>query len=582
MEISDFNISYKGLSERLVFSSSCTPVPQNPEFNPSHGGYGEIESAIYPDGSKNGILVAKKTLQRVKEFNYQFFREVDISNCLRHPCFIDFVGFNFADLSEDQSLHLSPFILTKYLKMGDLNIRKPNATEAERIKIEKVEKKLDIIFYGIARGLRFMHSLNFFHRDIKPDNVLLDDNFYPKIMDFGLSRKLNEENDQLSLGPGTPSFKAPEIIKRKSYSYPADVFSLGMLIYFCIEGDSYFEKITSICRNELRKANLHFENKDQYQHALCSLFSRKLCENYKKRNYPTISDDKNKKKYGELLRKMWEYRPHKRPSLKEVCDIIETIIEHEPLLQGEFSAYKKQIDEYENKNMPAIRQILSMRMENGKSKSDLFTFFHISNENTSRYTFRIHNHALSDDPHCLHAMGLVYFYGRPGIPSDLVAAYKFFLRASVNFHRESQALLSIMDNERDELLQTNPPRGLYYQGMIEEAKGDYKHAARSYLESSKYDIPEAIGRLGLLISKHFNNCEEKGQELILTAIHSQLIDQNILTLLYYHLVLLNCNQGKLNEAKQYCEILKTRGYIEADTINQIIDLKLASQKYPEK
>ena len=116
MEISAFNISYKGLSERLVFSRHCTPDPQNTEINLSQGGFGNIESARYPDGSKDGILVAKKTLRREKELSYMFFREVDISNCLRHPCFNDFVGFNIADLSDDQSLQLSPLILTKYLK----------------------------------------------------------------------------------------------------------------------------------------------------------------------------------------------------------------------------------------------------------------------------------------------------------------------------------------------------------------------------------------------------------------------------------------------------------------------------------
>ena len=371
---------------------------------------------------------------------------------------------------------------------------------------------------------------------------------------------------------------APEIVTQQSYSYPADVFSLGMLIYFCIEGESYFKKIYDQCVEETNQVA-----SNQRQMAIRDLFTRKLCQNYERKNYPPFTKNT---KYETLLKQMWEYNPHNRPSIIEVCDMIQTIIEQQgklqPELLKEFSDYKTQIDDYENENMPAIRQILSTRMENGNSKSDLFTFFHsIMNKNTSRFPFRIHNHALSDDPHCLHAMGLVYFYGQPGIPSDFVAAYKFFLRASVNFHGESQALLSIMDNERDELLQTNPPRGLYYQGMIEEAKGNYASAARSYLESSKYDIPEAIGRLGLLISKHFNNCEDKGQELILKAINSQLIDQNTLTLLYYHLVLLNCNQGKLNEAKTYCEILQTRGYIEADTINQIIDLKLASQKYPE-
>ena len=45
-----------------------------------------------------------------------------------------------------------------------------------------------IILYGIAEGMKYLHSIGIIHRDLKPSNILLDENFYPKICDYGTSK----------------------------------------------------------------------------------------------------------------------------------------------------------------------------------------------------------------------------------------------------------------------------------------------------------------------------------------------------------------------------------------------------------
>ncbi len=61
-----------------------------------------------------------------------------------------------------------------------------------------------------------MHSKNILHRDIKLDNILLDDNFNSKICDFGVSR-IMKEGEIISEKCGTPAYLAPEVILVKGY-----------------------------------------------------------------------------------------------------------------------------------------------------------------------------------------------------------------------------------------------------------------------------------------------------------------------------------------------------------------------------
>ncbi|KAI9088654.1 hypothetical protein K1719_029768 [Acacia pycnantha] len=99
------------------------------------------------------------------------------------------------------------------------------------------------IAVGVARGLEYLHrgcNTRIFHFDIKPHNILLDENFCPKISDFGLAKIcLRNESVVSMLGArGTIGYIAPEVIYRNfgAVSHKSDVYSFGMMVLEMVGG----------------------------------------------------------------------------------------------------------------------------------------------------------------------------------------------------------------------------------------------------------------------------------------------------------------------------------------------------------
>eukprot|EP00742_Colponemidia_sp_Colp-10_P002286 GILJ01002440.1.p1 GENE.GILJ01002440.1~~GILJ01002440.1.p1 ORF type:complete len:691 (+),score=87.38 GILJ01002440.1:103-2175(+) len=97
------------------------------------------------------------------------------------------------------------------------------------------------IFRQVVSGLSYCHNKNVTHRDIKLENLLLDDQGSIKIIDFGFST-CTPPNKRLKIFCGTPSYMAPEIVGRKEYcGHPADIWALGVLMYAMLCGTFPFK-----------------------------------------------------------------------------------------------------------------------------------------------------------------------------------------------------------------------------------------------------------------------------------------------------------------------------------------------------
>jgi tRNA A-37 threonylcarbamoyl transferase component Bud32 len=181
------------------------------------GGFGEVFQGVW-HGKK--VAVKKLTVKNSKFIDNlnKFINEINIISSLRHPNIVLYMG---ASIERDNY-----YMITEYLPKGSLfdyiHRDKGKITEREQI----------IIAYEIAVALKYLHSRNIIHCDLKSSNILIDDNWKIKVGDFGLSRFFNTENPEENRGRiGTPHWMAPEILRGEKYEHSADIFSFGMILW---------------------------------------------------------------------------------------------------------------------------------------------------------------------------------------------------------------------------------------------------------------------------------------------------------------------------------------------------------------
>nr|CAB3458212.1 unnamed protein product [Digitaria exilis] len=190
------------------------------------GGFGCVYKGILPDGQ--GIAV-KKLLGSTGRGLHQLHNEVLVLAELQHKNLVRLQGFC--------SHQNDTMLVYEYIKNGSLdNFLFGNLVTTDYSKRNALswEQQYNIIV-GIAKGILYLHeesSMRIIHRDLKANNILLDNNMEPKIADFGLARLLGEghTHTRTSKVAGTFGYMAPEYVMRGSVSPKIDIFSFGVLV----------------------------------------------------------------------------------------------------------------------------------------------------------------------------------------------------------------------------------------------------------------------------------------------------------------------------------------------------------------
>ncbi|XP_071493732.1 serine/threonine-protein kinase N2-like [Diadema antillarum] len=169
-------------------------------------------------------------------------RIFEAANSIRHPFLVNlFACF--------QTAHHACFVM-EYAMGGDLMMHIHNDVFSET----------RTVFYSacVVLGLQYLHENKIVYRDLKLDNLLLDQDGFLKIADFGLCKEGMGYGDRTSTFCGTPEFLAPEVLTEPYYTRAVDWWGLGVLIFEMLVGESPFpgddeeEVFDSIVNDEVR------------------------------------------------------------------------------------------------------------------------------------------------------------------------------------------------------------------------------------------------------------------------------------------------------------------------------------------
>uniref|UniRef100_A0ACD5W282 Uncharacterized protein n=1 Tax=Avena sativa TaxID=4498 RepID=A0ACD5W282_AVESA len=201
----------------------------------------------------------------------QFQHEFDNLMMLNHPNIVRLVGYCY----ETQRQHMDfqgrlvfaettyRALCFEYMRMG--NLRRHLSDELCGLDWQTRYK----ILKGTCEGLKYLHEgfeQPIYHLDLKPDNILLDENMVAKLADFGLSKLFDEEQTKVTQSPlGTIGYMPPKYLFGHIVSKKLDIFSLGVVMTQIIAGpkghtrcaempyQEFLDQVHENCRNRLRK-----------------------------------------------------------------------------------------------------------------------------------------------------------------------------------------------------------------------------------------------------------------------------------------------------------------------------------------
>ncbi|XP_030549134.1 rust resistance kinase Lr10-like [Rhodamnia argentea] len=283
--------------------SDIKKITRNFRHKLGEGGYGFVYKGVLRSGNE----VAVKILNKPKSNGQDFISEVATVGRIHHVNVVQLVGFCFNNSKQA--------LVYDFMLNGSLDKHLFSKDGNDSLDYKKTYE----ISLGVARGIEYLHrgcDMQILHFDIKPHNILLDENFTPKVSDFGLARLYPMDRSIVSLtaARGTLGYMAPELFYKDigGVSYKADVYSFGMLLM----------EMASRRKN----INAHVEHSSQIYFPLW------VYDQLSKENEVEIEEAEGEK---EITRKMvivalWciQLIPDDRPSMRKVLNMLEGDIDN--------------------------------------------------------------------------------------------------------------------------------------------------------------------------------------------------------------------------------------------------------------
>ncbi|WOK95283.1 G-type lectin S-receptor-like serine/threonine-protein kinase LECRK3 [Canna indica] len=267
------------------------------------GAFGSVYKGVLP--STISINVAVKKLDRlVQENEKEFINEVRSIGQTHHKNLVKLIGY--CNEGTHRLLvyeYMSNGSLVRFL-FGDRKLR--------------WEQRIQIIL-GIAKGLLYLHDeciTPIIHCDIKPQNVLLDDNFVARISDFGLAKLLKTDQTRTNTGiRGTRGYVAPEWFKSMAITKKVDVYSLGVMMLEII-----------CCRRNL-EMSIGEEDEPVLVYWAYDCYNEKKLDLLVKNDEEALADMEEVERFAKIAFWCIQEDPSLRLSMQKVTQMLEGAVE---------------------------------------------------------------------------------------------------------------------------------------------------------------------------------------------------------------------------------------------------------------
>ncbi|KAL6868104.1 hypothetical protein ACP4OV_014949 [Aristida adscensionis] len=274
------------------------------------GGYGAVYKGVHEDGR---VVAVKKLYHMPGLDEMQFQCEIQNLEGLHHPYIVQLVGKSYEE--QDRCVEYNGRLV--FATMIDRAIcleYVPNGSLEKHLYDESYGFSWSArykIIKGICEGLEYLHQRRIFHLDLKPPNILLDQDMLPKIADFGLSRIFSGTRQSHTTNKfiGTIGYVPPEYIEKGKISEKFDVFSLGVIILKLVTGPDVYGTRSDLSSEEfIQMAHENWRKQVQRDGWKDASYLDALCQQVKT--------------CIEIAMNCVQTERHKRPSIRDIIRIL--------------------------------------------------------------------------------------------------------------------------------------------------------------------------------------------------------------------------------------------------------------------
>ncbi len=179
------------------------------------------------DGKVVAIKMLKPSIADEDNLEQRFVREAEALKQLKHRNIVQFIDYYFQD-----GYH---FLVLEYMDQGSVeDLIKTMGAVAPRYAIP--------IFYNVLDAIQFSHDRGYIHRDLKPNNILINSEGEAKLTDFGITKVVGGKNlTKQGFVLGTTVYMAPEYLTQGACTQQTDVYAMGVTFYEMLTSRKPFE-----------------------------------------------------------------------------------------------------------------------------------------------------------------------------------------------------------------------------------------------------------------------------------------------------------------------------------------------------